>query len=230
MNKNLSLKRTLLLGVAIVLGILISIQYKTQQKVIAQKQISNDKAAAVSTLVSKTKAQVSALEKEQQELLKEVEKYRNQPGATSPELKQNIDNMGILSGETAVDGPGIHIEIDDTKVIQFALYDQLMEIVKTLKYAGAEAIEVNGQRIGTNSYIVNSGSNILVNGVPITRINGTHWDVEAIGNQEVLRNYIQIAIEPYTQYNEGLKISVVSQIVHLSSVQQKDLSLAKSLE
>jgi uncharacterized protein YlxW (UPF0749 family) len=230
MNKNLSLKRTLLLGVAIVLGILISIQYKTQQKVIAQKQISNDKAAAVSTLVSKTKAQVSALEKEQQELLKEVEKYRNQPGATSPELKQNIDNMGILSGETAVDGPGIHIEIDDTKVIQFALYDQLMEIVKTLKYAGAEAIEVNGQRIGTNSYIVNSGSNILVNGVPITRINGTHWDVEAIGNQEVLRNYIQIAIEPYTQYNEGLKISVVSQIVHLSSVQQKDLSLTNSLE
>jgi uncharacterized protein YlxW (UPF0749 family) len=84
----------------------------------------------VSTLVSKTKAQVSALEKEQQELLKEVERYRNKPGATSPELKQNIDNMGILSGETAVDGPGIHIEIDDTKVIQFALYDQLMEIVK----------------------------------------------------------------------------------------------------
>jgi uncharacterized protein YlxW (UPF0749 family) len=230
MNKNLVFKRTLFFGVAIVLGVLISIQYKTQQKVIAQKQISNDKAAAVSTLVSKTKAQVSALEKEQQELLKEVEKYRNQPGATSPELKQNIDNMGILSGETAVDGPGIHIEIDDTKVIQFALYDQLMEIVKTLKYAGAEAIEVNGQRIGTNSYIVNSGSNILVNGVPITRINGTHWDIEAIGNQEVLRNYIQIAIEPYTQYNEGLKISVVSQIVHLSSVQQKDLSLAKSLE
>jgi uncharacterized protein YlxW (UPF0749 family) len=230
MNKNLSLKRTLLLGVAIVLGILISIQYKTQQKVIAQKQISNDKAAAVSTLVSKTKAQVSALEKEQQELLKEVEKYRNQPGATSPELKQNIDNMGILSGETAVDGPGIHIEIDDTKVIQFALYDQLMEIVKTLKYAGAEAIEVNGQRIGTNSYIVNSGSNILVNGVPITRIKGTHWEVEAIGNQEVLRNYIQIATESYMQYNEGLKISVVAQIIHLPAVQQKDLSLAKSLE
>jgi uncharacterized protein YlxW (UPF0749 family) len=230
MNKNLSLKRTLLLGVAIVLGVLISIQYKTQQKVIEQKQISNDKAAAVNTLVSKTKAQVSVLEKEQQELSKEVEKYRNQPGATSPELKQNIDNMGILSGETAVDGPGIHIEIDDTKVIQFALYDQLMEIVKTLKYAGAEAIEVNGQRIGTNSYIVNSGSNILVNGVPITRINGTHWDVEAIGNQEVLRNYIQIAIESYMQYNEGLKISVVAQIIHLPAAQQKDLSLAKSLE
>jgi uncharacterized protein YlxW (UPF0749 family) len=184
----------------------------------------------VSTLVSKTKAQVSALEKEQQELLKEVERYRNKPGATSPELKQNIDNVGILSGETAVDGPGIHIEIDDTKVIQFALYDQLMEIVKTLKYAGAEAIEVNGQRIGTNSYIVNSGSNILVNGVPITRINGTHWEVEAIGNQEVLRNYIQSVIDSFTQYNEGLKISVVSQIVHLPSGQQKDLSLAKSLE
>jgi uncharacterized protein YlxW (UPF0749 family) len=230
MNKNLSLKRTLLLGVAIVLGVLISIQYKTQQKVIAQKQISNDKAAAVSTLVSKTKAQVSVLEKEQQELSKEVEKYRNQPGATSPELKQNIDNVGILSGETAVDGPGIHIEIDDTKVIQFALYDQLTEIVKTLKYAGAEAIEVNGQRIGTNSYIVNSGSNILVNGVPITRIKGTHWEVEAIGNQEVLRNYIQIATESYMQYNEGLKISVVAQIIHLPAVQQKDLSLAKSLE
>jgi hypothetical protein len=32
------------------------------------------------------------------------------------------------------------------------------------------------------------------------------------------------------QYNEGLKISVVSQIVHLPSGQQKDLSLAKSLE
>jgi uncharacterized protein YlxW (UPF0749 family) len=170
------------------------------------------------------------LEKEQQELLKEVEKYRNQPGATSPELKQNIDYVGILSGETAVDGPGIHIEIDDTKGILFPLYDQLMEVVKTLKYGGAEAIKVNGQRIGTNSYIVPSGSNILVNGVPITRINGTHWEVEAIGNQEVLRNYIQNVIDSYTREYLGLNISVVAQPVHVPSAQQKDFSLAKSLE
>jgi uncharacterized protein YlxW (UPF0749 family) len=230
MNKNLWFKRTLLFGVAIVLGVLISIQYRTQQKVIEQKKISNDKATAVSKLVNKTKAQVSALEKEQQELLKEVEKYRNQPGATSPELKQNIDNVGILSGETAVDGPGIHIEIDDTKVILFPLYDQLMELVKTLKYGGAEAIKVNGQRIGTNSYIVPSGSNILVNGVPITRINGTHWEVEAIGNQEVLRNYIQNVIDSYTSNYSGLKISIVAQIVHVPSALQKDFNLAKSLE
>jgi uncharacterized protein YlxW (UPF0749 family) len=99
-------------------------------ELVANQRLIRAKQVAALTPIEGPGIRIVLEEKEQQELLKEVERYRNKPGATSPELKQNIDNMGILSGETAVDGPGIHIEIDDTKVIQFALYDQLMEIVK----------------------------------------------------------------------------------------------------
>jgi uncharacterized protein YlxW (UPF0749 family) len=205
--------------VAVVLGILISVQFQAQQKVDKAREVSVKRAEEIKPYIQQAIEEKERLIKEQKEIKAELEKYKNAPGGASSEVKAEIDKIGILNGETDVEGPGVHIEVDDRKVLSmlFPIQDYLMETINVLKYAGAEAIEVNGQRIGARTAIVSSGTNILINGVPISRINGTHWEIEAIGNQEVLKNYVQtLSVDAYkTQLD--LNVMITPQSVRISS-------------
>ncbi len=218
---------------AIALGILISVQLQIQKKVNAAKAVNDQKVAAVQKLVEKAAQQKQLLLNQQKELKKKVDMYRDKPGEVSPDVKAQIATIGILSGETPVEGPGIHIEIDDRKVSgPYTLTDHLLQIVNILKYAGAEAIEVNGQRIGARSYISSSGpTSPLVNGVPISRVGGTHWEVEAIGNQEVLKSYVQTVIDPYTSTFPDLSVIVTAQLVQIPGLKTlEDFTFAKPVQ
>jgi len=219
--------------VAIALGVLISVQFQLQKRVNQAKEVNYQKIAAVNKMVDRAKEQKQSLEKQQAELEQKVKTYRN--AQVSPEVKDKIDTLGILSGETPVEGPGIHIEIDDRKVTgPYIVTDHLLSIVNTLRYAGAEAIEVNGQRIGPRSFSTFSGPIVVVNGVPIARVDQTHWEVEAIGNQEVLRNYVQtVAIDPLLAENAfpDLKVTVTAQVVKIPRLKSSvDFVVAKLVE
>ena len=213
---------------AIALGVLIAVQFQIQQKVNAAKVINDQKVAAVQQLVDKAAQQKQLLLNQQKELQKKVDAYRDQPGGVSPDVKAQIATIGILSGETPVEGPGIEIDIDDRKV-SYPLTDHLLQIVNILKYAGAEAIDVNGQRIGARSYISSSGpTSPLVNGVPISRVDGTHWEIEAIGNQAVLKSYVQTVIDPYTSAFPGLTVTVTEKMVQIPGLNAiEDFTFAK---
>lgn len=217
--------------VAVALGLLISVQFQLQKKVEHQKELNKQKVEAVSKLVERAALQNDYLEKQQAELKKKIDAYNNAQGGVSPELKAKMETTGILTGDTPVEGPGIHIEIDDRKVtLPFIVSDQLLSIVNMLKYADAEAIEVNGQRIGPRSFIVNSGSLVLVNGVPISRAGGTHWEIEAIGNQEFLKYNVQSLIDPLLAedvYPE-LKVTITAQVVKIPRLKVvEDFAMAK---
>ncbi len=217
--------------VAVVLGVLISVQFEAQQRVEKAREINAKQVQGIQPYIQQAVQEKNRLLQEQKDLKTELERYKEAPGGASPEVKSQIDTIGIQTGETDVEGPGIHVEIDDRKVAAplFDIREYLMEMVNVLKYAGAEAIEVNGQRIGARTAIVPSGAtNTLINGVPISRVDGTHWEVEAIGNQEVLKNYVQtLSVDTYkTQLD--LSVTITPQNVKIAGVKDKnDFHFAK---
>lgn len=60
----------------------------------------------------------------------------------------------------------------------------LLSIVNELKNAGAEAIEINGQRVIDNTAITCEGNIIMVNGERV----GSPFTINAIGSPELLAN------------------------------------------
>jgi len=98
----------------------------------------------------------------------------------------NADELGAVTGFTAVTGEGIRIELDnatyadpDTEVIRDS---DLALLVNGLWTAGAEAIAINGQRITPRTAIRNSGTPIEVNSTGIA----PPYVVLAVGDMDTL--------------------------------------------
>lgn len=115
----------------------------------------------------------------------------------SEEKTQKLKQNNVLLGLTNVKGNGIVIEMADAKTSsQYAdassllIHDgNLREIINELANAGAEAIEINGQRIVNSTYIMCAGNVILVNGEKI----GSPCVIKAIGQQEMLYGAVERA-------------------------------------
>lgn len=105
---------------------------------------------------------------------------------TVNERENTATKLGADTGFTPVAGEGIRIQLDnapfsdpDTEHIRDS---DLALLVNALWSAGAEAIEVNGQRVSARTAIRNSGTAIEVNSTGIA----PPYVVQAIGNVNTL--------------------------------------------
>lgn len=214
-------KRSLVLPVtmvAIALGFLISIQVHTQKNVSAAEKISAERLAQMKSVLQNSQDQNAKLQAEHQELLDKLDAARKKVG-TDPRLLAQLTQLQMLEGTQAVQGPGIQISIDDrSKKVLFPLStDDLTKMINTLKFAGAEAISVNGQRIINSTAIVLSGSStILVNTVPINRSEGVPYEIDVIGDQDTLTDYFS-NLEAITLKQNGMTVSITKKNVIIPS-------------
>jgi len=175
--------------VAIALGFLISLQAQTQKNVSAAEQIGADRMAQMKSVLSNSQAQNVKLKKDHRLLLETLDAARKKVG-TDPALIAQLEQLQMIEGTQAVEGPGIQISINDRKAPFPLSTDDMARLINTLKFAGAEAISLNGQRIVGSTAIVLSGSSIiLVNGVPINRTEGIPYELNAVGDQDTLFDY-----------------------------------------
>ena len=186
MHRTLALPVTL---VAIALGFLISLQAQTQKNVSAAEQISAERMTQMKAVLSNSQVQNTKLQKDHSALLEQLDAARKKVG-TNPELLAQLAQLQMVEGTQAVEGPGIQISIDDRDKKVFPLGpDDLARMINLLKYAGAEAISLNGQRIVGSTDIVLSGSSTMVNKVPINRAEEIPYELNAIGDQDTLLDY-----------------------------------------
>lgn len=95
-------------------------------------------------------------------------------------LDAELKEYNMLVGKTNVIGNGVVIKLSDTQYMSYTA-SNLVYLVNELKYAGAEAISINNQRITNMTEIVSINEQyILVNGERIV----SPYEVKAIGNQE----------------------------------------------
>lgn len=151
------------------------------------------------------------------ELVKEV--------GTDPQIIAQQAQLQMYKGMLAVEGPGIQIRIDDRKA-SYPLYtDDLATMINTLKFAGAEAISINDQRLISSTAIVLSGSTIMVNKVPINRPEGIPYELNVIGDKDTLFDYFSKLEAPNLKL-KGMTVSIVrKKIVFLPTGERIHLNM-----
>jgi len=111
---------------------------------------------------------------------------------SDPDVQAQVDELRVLAGTTALKGPGITITLDDTKnsgnpsspdASLMVVHDSdLYVLVNELKSSGAEAVEINGQRVGATTAIRCAGPIIQVNSTSIA----PPFVINAIGDPDIL--------------------------------------------
>lgn len=124
---------------------------------------------------------VAALDSEVQSLGHAIEQYSDPAHAAGTD-----GTLALQVATTPASGPGIIVTLADRAAPgkgSGAVRDQdLAMVVNALWGAGAEAISINGQRIGPATFVRTAGSAILVNVTPIS----SPYEVSAIGDSNAL--------------------------------------------
>jgi len=149
--------------------------------------VDSERGSLVS-LAESAQDEVSGLEQQAAELDVEVTALREQALGTESvgrEQAQQISTLGIVAGTQPVAGPGARVVVADGEPEVGAgdssssqvLDIDLQQVVNGLWEAGAEAVSINGQRVGALTAI-RSVDVILVNFNPVV----SPYEVEAIGD------------------------------------------------
>lgn len=155
-------------------------------------QRKQDLAAAITAADSR----VASLEAQVATATGEVESLRESSlssGAEGQAAQAEIDRLGPSVGTVAVTGPGVVVTVDDAPPDEQALASgepdlgrvldrDLQGLVNGLWGAGAEAVDINGQRLTSLSAIRGAGDAVLVNYRPLVR----PYVVTAIGDPSTL--------------------------------------------
>jgi uncharacterized protein YlxW (UPF0749 family) len=105
----------------------------------------------------------------------------------------SLNRLGLPSSVESARGPGVVVELADSEaspqtrgeLTDLRIQDvDLRLVVNALWQAGAEAIAVNGRRVGATTAIRAAGERILVNFAPVT----SPYRVSAIGSPEALES------------------------------------------
>lgn len=216
-KRSLALPVTL---VAIALGFVISLQAQTQKSVSAAEQINAERNLQMQSVLLNSRTQNTKLQKDHSALLEQLDKARKKVG-TDPRLLALLSQYKMQDGTQAVQGPGIQISIDDRNknVLVPLRTDEIARLINTLKYAGAEAISLNGRRIVGSTAIVLSGSSILVDRAPINRAEGIPYELNAIGDQEMLFDYFS-KFEATDLKQNGLTVSIAKKSLSIPSYKE----------
>lgn len=158
---------------------------KVREELIAQIQSASSRSDVLSNSVDDLRAQ--------------IDKLSTEVGGSGQSAVVSREN--ILNGSTSVEGPGITVTLtdplaaaddgddssvtgqSDTSHIRIVSDTDLQTFVSKLWAAGAEAIAINGNRVGVQTSVRTAGSTILV-GVESVQ---SPYTIEAIGNRDVLK-------------------------------------------
>lgn len=177
--------KILILLVCLVIGFMLSMQLKTTNRA---KNIPQQRAEDLSE-------RLKAAEKDKEQLKMELDSLKAQSG--SDVARKDFERLKALAGETALQGKGIELTIDDSSIPAkagenknlYILHDEdLLRVVNEIRAAGAEAIAINGQRLTATSEIRCAGPTVVIND---TRV-AAPFVVAAIGNPQTLESSLNI--------------------------------------
>ncbi|MBA3687990.1 MAG: DUF881 domain-containing protein [Chloroflexi bacterium] len=148
--------------------------------------------------------QVSKLEAEQGDLRAQLvaaeaqvldfQKASTTSSSALADVNLRLEEVRLAVGLTPLRGPGVIIEIADSKRVipdgenpanYIVLVDDLRDIAVALWSSGAEAITINGERIVATSSIYGVGASVLVN----TAFLSPPFRIEAIGAEGLLDQF-----------------------------------------
>ena len=182
--------------VAIVLGLLVTFQFRATSRIAQGVPAGRDQEMAIE--LRRLEAEKSDLQREINDLNdKLLQATKGQKEALSA-LNGELTKARVAAGLVAVTGPGIEIILDNPQVMPqtgkvstlFTIRDEdLLRVINELRIAGAEALSINGQRIVATTEIRLAAPFINVN---LTRI-VPPYHILVIGNPDNLKATMDIS-------------------------------------
>lgn len=132
--------------------------------------------------------------------------------------EEQLMRLRMLAGDVAVKGEGLRVELNDTATdssdpAAFLVHEQhVQRTVDELLTAGAEAVSVNGVRLGQSSYIKCIGPVIEVDGIR----SSAPFVVEAIGDSSVLEASMELrggAVYELLADNVQVRMETVNELI-----------------
>ena len=193
MNKEKVNKIVLSVIIALICVVLIAtilVQFKTVEETDVT-QIETMREAELRTSLSEWKSkynEVSTQLEETNNRISEYDQKANDEQETEKLVESELQKTNMILGKTNVKGPGVIITLEDGE--KEIVASDLVDLVNELKYAGAEAISINGSRIINTSEIAEiNNSYIIINGAK--RI-ASPYEVKAIGDQTYLTSILSL--------------------------------------
>lgn len=202
---------TITIGIiCILLTSVMFLQFKTVQ-VIEESGVGAMRESELREEYAEVKLKSEELRALLEETEKSIAEYNSQSTdnqGTVDLLKADVEKAKCDLGYTNVKGPGLIITISDgtgeTTDDTIKYYD-LIFAINELKFAGAEAISINDERLVNASFIAKRGERFIVtNGQIVT----SPYVIKVIGDTKYLESVINIkgGLKDYIE-SEGKKIS-----------------------
>lgn len=176
------LARVSLFGVALLIGLLLVGQLRSQTR---PRELASLSAQELSTLIETLSTRNQQLSAGLADLNEQLRSYRlaSTQGESNRTLgSENLRRIAAFAGLLPVDGQGLELRVDGA-LDAIALND----LVNELRNAGAEAIAVDSVRVTARSVAVQGARALELDGVEI----GRRFTVRAIGNPEALLSALE---------------------------------------
>ncbi len=177
----------LVLGVTALVGFLAVGQLRGSEAFRQRLEAENEGdltriLAGLTTEADALRDEISALKLQ----LLQLQSSQAADSASTAAAEAQLRALRVLAGTVAVSGPGLTIKIEDPEsAIQ---YDTLIDVVAELRDAGAEALGINGRRLGAGTAFGETEGSVAIDGIAIN----APYTIIAIGPAATLEGGLKI--------------------------------------
>lgn len=179
--------RLLVLAVTAVVGFLLVSQLGTGEPI--RQRLETESEPNLARILARLTDEADALRDEIGDLKLQLLNLRNSSragDAADRAAEEQRRALEVLAGTVPVSGPGLTLVVEDPEGA--VAYETLIDAVQELRDAGAEAIGVNGVRIGASSSLGQSDGRVTVDGTRLV----PPFRVVAIGQAATLEGGLKI--------------------------------------
>lgn len=212
-----------LVVVVCVLGFLVAVAFNTAR---GMAEARPERATDLAGVVRDLEMQRVDLESRLGELRDRMDSYDRQAAldaGVSDSYTQELNDVREAAGLTDVTGEGLRITLSDANDVpagsdpnDYVIHDtDVSTFVNALFVGGAQAVDVNGERVVASTPIRCAGTTILVNSGRL----GGPYTIRAVGDPETLRAAIEadhaaaLIMDTYQpQYGIGVDVASVSSL------------------
>jgi len=182
---------------SLLLGIAVSLQFRTNSGTPSPSSAQRSDLLAQLKTIETERNRLSTELAESRDRMAEIERTLGQGKSLHQELLSQFDGARLQAGLIGLKGPGIVVRMSDSPrqpaadeiPYDFIVHDiDLSVLVNELWASGAEAVEVNGQRIVARSSIRCVGPTVLVNANRVA----SPFIIKAIGDVDHLEGGLKM--------------------------------------
>lgn len=188
-------KRFLRTTIAIITALLVStilIQFKSVDEY-KKSDIESLREDELKTQMATYKAKYEEAFEQYESNRNRIEEYENtadENAKASNLIDEELEQSNDLLGLTDVKGQGVILTLTDTSENQYTS-ENIRTLINELKYAGAEAISINGNRVINLTDIVTINNTFIVMNNGSIRLNSP-YEVKAIGDRKYLTSTLNM--------------------------------------